>query len=274
MRVRFLLKVILTVMVLSLSTVVLAHGSEVHELVRGTVEIFTGVGVKVNGVSLADQGILYQDRTYLPVRAVTEALGAAVDYDAESRTVFVTASTSSNPVDNVVTLAEAGRKLAEIRQATAKYLDINTAIADGFKRSSGMIPDHGYHFINTLNVLSSLDMQKPSGLVYVEDQGQWQLVAVEYTAVFKPSRPLLPDGVWLKHDAACHYADGNELLESNPFSCPREHPRTKSDYLSWHPSAWTYHVWAWFPNPLGLSAGENALLAPYNIPGVEIEHHH
>lgn len=271
---RFLSRSLLTVLVLSVSTVVLAHGTEVHELVRKTVEIFTGVGVKVNGVSLEDGGILYQDRTYLPVRAVAEALGATVEYDAESRTVSVKAAAAAAPVDDVVTLAENSRKLAEIREATAKYLDINRALEDGFKRSSGMIPDHGYHFINTLNVLSSLDLQKPSGLVYVEANGQWMLAAVEYTAIFKPNRPLLSDGAWLKHDAACHYADGNELLESNPFGCPKEHPRTGSPYLNWHPGAWTYHVWAWYPNPLGLSAGENPLLAPYNIPGVYIEHHH
>jgi len=38
--------------------------------------------------------------------------------------------------------------LAAVRQATAKYLDIEKARADGYVQISGMEADHGVHFMN------------------------------------------------------------------------------------------------------------------------------
>ena len=43
-------------------------------------------------------------------------------------------------------MAQEHRLLAEIRQATARYLDVERARADGFVQISGMEPRHGYHF--------------------------------------------------------------------------------------------------------------------------------
>jgi len=267
------IRIMLPLLVLAISAVAVAHGNQVHTLVRMTAEIHRGVGVVVNGNELQDAGFIYNDRTYLPVRAVAEALGAKVDWDGATNTAKLQVAQTSGATDPSV-LAQQSMKLNEIRRATAKYVDIQKALSDGYVQSSGMIPNHGYHFMKPLNVLSRVDLSKPAGLIYLHDGDVWQLAAVEYSALLKPSQPLLPGGQWIIHEAACHYADGNELIESNIFRCPKIHPRTNSPYSSWHPSAWTFHVWAYYPNPLGLFAGENPLLAPYNVPGVDVEHHH
>lgn len=265
-------RIILPLLVLGISAVALAHGSQIHTLVRMTAEIHRGVGVMVNGNELEGIGFIYNDLTYLPVRAVAEAIGANVDWDASTNTASVQVGQTDSTDPSVV--AQQSMKLTEIRKATAKYVDIQQALSDGYTQSSGMIPNHGYHFIKTRNVLSRTDLNKPAGLIYLYDGDKWQLAAVEYSALLKPSQPLLPGGQWKIHEAACHYEDGNELIESNIFRCPNNHPRSNSSYVTWHPSAWTFHIWAYYPNPLGLFAGENPLLAPYNIPGVDVEHHH
>jgi len=48
------------------------------------------VRVYVNGMRLQDDVILSNDRTYIPLRAVSESLGADVSWDGESRSAYVT----------------------------------------------------------------------------------------------------------------------------------------------------------------------------------------
>lgn len=268
------LRTLILLCTLALSAAAFAHGTVRHELVRITADLYRGVTVIVNGEALAEPGFIYQDRTYLPVRAVSEALGANVTWDEEEKAASVDAR---RPVsaDDPVSQADLAIKLASIRKATSKYQDIEKAKADGFVLSSGMLPNHGYHFIKSSNILRSTDLSRPVGLVYIRhDDGTWQLGAVEYNALLKPSQPLLPGGQWIQHPAACHYEDGNELIESNVFNCPAFHTRTPAKLVTWHPSVWTFHVWAFYPNPKGLTAGDNPLLAPFNVPGVDVEHHH
>jgi hypothetical protein len=46
------------------------------------------VPVRVNG-SIIGRGVIIEDVTYMPVRAIAEALGAKVDWDANTRTVLI-----------------------------------------------------------------------------------------------------------------------------------------------------------------------------------------
>src|SRR5687767_14873510 len=78
--------------------------------------------------------------------------------------------------------------VAEVRRATARYLDIERAREDGFVQISGMVLRHGYHFLNASSPLmssayeaftGSIDLAKPPMLLYVERDGHWQLAGVE-----------------------------------------------------------------------------------------------
>lgn len=47
------------------------------------------INVVVNGENITADNFLYQDTTYLPLRAVSEALGANVEYDEAANTAYI-----------------------------------------------------------------------------------------------------------------------------------------------------------------------------------------
>ena len=162
--------------------------------------------------------------------------------------------------------------IAEVRAATARYLDIARAREDGFVQVSGMEPGHGYHFVNptaqmftatTALAAGTLDLARPSILLYVERGGVWQLVGVEYALASMPKTNPLPGAEWRPHEASCHYRDHLELPGATMSGCPARHPVSGAPFVFWHPSMVVAHVWAWHPNPAGPFAAENRYLVPY-----------
>ncbi|MEX2147229.1 MAG: hypothetical protein WED01_09485 [Candidatus Rokuibacteriota bacterium] len=162
--------------------------------------------------------------------------------------------------------------VAEVRRATARYLDIERAREDGFVQISGMVLRHGYHFLNASSPLLSsawdaltgaIDLARPPMLLYLERDGQWQLAGVEYALPRKPDPNPLPGADWHEHEASCHYRDFREVPASSARACPPVHPVSGERFVLWHPAMAVAHVWAWYPNPAGPFAEENAYLAPY-----------
>src|SRR5687768_6466868 len=82
--------------------------------------------------------------------------------------------------------------VAEVRRATARYLDIANARADGYVQASGMEARHGYHFVQPTAqaralATGALDLSQPPVLLYVERAGVWQLAGVEYALPSVPA---------------------------------------------------------------------------------------
>jgi hypothetical protein len=166
--------------------------------------------------------------------------------------------------------------VAEVRAATARYLDIARAREDGYVQTSAMEPRHGYHFTRlgllTLGAAEQLlaggpDLARPAILLYVERDGVWQLVGVEYAALGEPSGSPFPGAGWHRHEASCHYRDYQEVAAPSAARCPARHPGTGSEFVNWHPVFSVVHVWAWHPNPDGVFAEENPYLATYGGTG-------
>lgn len=163
--------------------------------------------------------------------------------------------------------------LAAVRQATAKYLDIDKARAAGYVQITGMEARHGYHFMSvnaqmlsaTAGVFSAAaDLSAPPMLIYVATkEGGWQLAAVEYALPNKPTENPFPGASWGVHESSCHYRDYRELPSPTAASCPKVHPTSGAEFVLFHPTLWFVHVWAWYPNPEGIYAEENPYLAPY-----------
>jgi hypothetical protein len=162
--------------------------------------------------------------------------------------------------------------IAEVRAATTRYLDVARAREDGFVQVSGMEPGHGYHFVNptaqlftatTALASRTLDLARPSILLYVERDGVWQLAGVEYALATVPAVNPLPGAEWRQHEASCHYRDHQEIPGESMSGCAPRHPATGAPFVFWHPSMAVAHVWAWYPNPAGPFAAENRYLAPY-----------
>lgn len=158
--------------------------------------------------------------------------------------------------------------VAEVRHATARYLDIANARADGYVQASGMEARHGYHFVQPSAqaralATGTLELASPPLLLYVERDGVWQLAGVEYALPSVPASSPLPVSAWHRHEASCHYRDFREIAAAGSRECPARHPESGEIFVAWHPTLATAHVWAWYPNPDGPFAETNAFLAVY-----------
>jgi hypothetical protein len=160
---------------------------------------------------------------------------------------------------------DAPEVIAEVRRATARYLDVDKAREDGFVQASGMQSRHGVHFVQPRSAAGhvaggTIDLARPPILLYVERGGQWQLAGVEYAVPAIPRTSPFPDAAWGRHEAACHYRDGQEVAAGAAGACPGRHPASGAEFVLWHPALAVVHVWAWYPNPDGPFAAENRYL--------------
>jgi hypothetical protein len=168
--------------------------------------------------------------------------------------------------------------VAEVRRHTAPYLDLARARADGYVQASGMEARHGYHFLHfgaqaRAIATGQIDLARPPVLLYVQRDGVWQLVGVEYALPSRPGDGVLPGAAWHEHVASCHYRDFREWPAARARDCPPRHPTSGTELSVWHPTMAVAHVWAWHPNPAGVFAEENAWLAPYGGIVAPADHH-
>ncbi len=122
-------------------------------------------------------------------------------------------------------------QLDEMREATARYLDVDKAVADGYVDVGAFVPGMGWHYVNANLIDQRFDLKRPEILVYADDPcgGKRRLVAAEY-AIPLPLSKKAPGGFIGKADG-WHKDEGLGL--------------------------WTLHAWVWEYNPGGV-------FAPYN----------
>ena len=94
----------------------------------------------------------------------------------------------------------AAHVINELRQAIAKYGDVKTAEADGYKMFAPQIKNQPqYHFTNGWNAMRnqySFDPARPTSLLYTKDaQGRFHLIGAMYTASRRTSEDELNDRV-------------------------------------------------------------------------------
>ncbi len=143
------------------------------------------------------------------------------------------------------------KKLAEVRQATAKYNDEGKAPADGYVRTDHCIAvpglgGMGYHYVNPAligppsdkpSVALSVDPLKPQVLLYAPKNGERKLVAVEYLVV--------------DHDQDLETNGDRPSLFGVPFDGPMP------GHEPGMPVHYDLHMWAWEDNPNGIFAQFN-----------------
>lgn len=128
------------------------------------------------------------------------------------------------------------RQLAEVRRATAKYKDVNVAIADGYlptdhcvdQPGSGM----GYHYFHP-ELASDLetDPLRPELLIYAPHGDGRKLVAVE----------------WFQADVGQEHPS----IFGVPFDGPMD------GHEPGMPVHYDLHAWIWFNNPDGVFTAWN-----------------
>ena len=154
-------------------------------------------------------------------------------------------------------------QLALARVATAKYVNnLGRAKADGYGIITQMIPNMGYHYLN--GKIQGFDVRKPPILVYERSGNSYQLGAIEWVFTSKPAKPPLPGAKYGSFGAGCHYKDGTFVPAAAQSDCPTTNPQGGAAFNFWHPLLITLHVWLWYPNPSGLFASTNPLVAPFN----------
>lgn len=135
------------------------------------------------------------------------------------------------------------KQLAKIRRATAKYRDVEAAIADGYAPSDvcAQLPGvggMGYHYVNVARLADGvIDPAKPEILVYVPTAYGPKLGAVEYAAV--------------DADQDTSTADDRPALFGVPFDGPMP------GHGPGEPVHYDLHVWVWKRNPAGVFAAWN-----------------
>ncbi|WP_280770799.1 hypothetical protein [Salipaludibacillus daqingensis] len=121
--------------------------------------------------------------------------------------------------------SDVSKQLADVRQATAKYHNIDVAFNDGYVTDYHCVPNMGIHLVNPDLLFNGFhDPLKPEVLVYEpKKNGGYKLVAAEYLAP-GGERPTL---------------FGQEF-DDGPF-----------------PGSYALHAWVWEQNP-------NGMFSPYN----------
>lgn len=138
------------------------------------------------------------------------------------------------------------RDLAKVRQATAKYHDVNVALADGFIRTPHCIEEPGLgvmgiHFINLPRLMDpAMNILEPEILLYIETKNGMKLVGVEYWfSIGAPDTPI-PNP-----------APPSPVIFGRPLDGPMD------AHEPGQPPHYDLHAWVWKANPAGIFAPFN-----------------
>ncbi len=137
------------------------------------------------------------------------------------------------------------KELAQVRQATAKYQDVNVALADGFIRTPTCVESPaggmGIHFINPARLMdSAVNILEPEFLLYVESGNGLKLLGVEYWFSIGAPDTHVPNP-----------APPSPIIFGKPFDGPME------QHEPGQPPHYDLHVWIWKANPSGIFAPFN-----------------
>jgi hypothetical protein len=128
-------------------------------------------------------------------------------------------STGSSAASNAIL----NKELALARSSTAKYHNIERALADGYMDIDLYIPNMGWHFLNPAYVDGVFEVDRPELLVYADKPGGgYRLVAVEY-------------GIPLSFPAPEGFTGDEDIWSENQGA-----------------GLWTLHAWVWLNNPDGV----------------------
>jgi len=137
--------------------------------------------------------------------------------------------------------AEQKDSLGVVRQVTAKYHDVDAALADGYVRASDCVASPagtmGLHYLKPSLLGQPVDLRRPALLLYVPGDDGLELAGVEY---FKADA-----------DQDLGTDDDRPSLLGQAFDGPME------GHGGGMPRHYDLHVWVWKHNPAGMFAEFN-----------------
>jgi hypothetical protein len=147
----------------------------------------------------------------------------------------------------------ASEDLESVRAVTTKYQDVNVALRDGYVRegpcTSSPAGLMGVHYTNFPRVDSVIKLLEPEQLLYIEENGRWRLIGVEYLmpAYEQDGKPVFGDTP-PKNPIAAPILFGQRFNGPMPGHAPNQ---------PWH---YDLHIWMYANNPSGLFAQWNPTL--------------
>lgn len=194
-----------------------------------------------------------------------------------SLAVLAACSTTSTPTAPSVGAAAAdtslqgdpslGPQLAAVRAATAKYHDVDVAVAAGYLNPSGRACDQiaigamGIHSPNlALQGNQALDPLQPEVLLYLpKPGGGFRLVGVEYIQVVllrDPATGMVAP--WHSHDPwPSHY----QVVTPTPQLFGQTFDGPMPGHVPGMPWHWDLHAWIWAQNPTGIFSQWNPAIS-------------
>ena len=136
-------------------------------------------------------------------------------------------------------------QLAQVRQVTAKYHDVNAALADGFIQTPACVasPDGGMgiHFIHLPRMMDAeVNILEPEILLYVQSGNKLKLIGVEYWFSIGPPDSPVPNP-----------APPSPVIFGRTLDGPME------AHDPGQPPHYDLHAWVWNANPSGVFAPFN-----------------
>jgi hypothetical protein len=135
------------------------------------------------------------------------------------------------------------KELAQVRQATAKYQDVNVALADGFIATPNCVSDPklggmGIHYINPARLMDpAVNILEPEILLYSQTADGMKLLGVEYMFAIGAPDTHVPNPAPL-----------SPVIFGRSLDGPME------QHEPGQPPHYDLHVWIWKANPAGIFA--------------------
>lgn len=167
-------------------------------------------------------------------------------------------------------------EVERVRQATARYRDIDVARREGYRLFGGEGALMGEHWYHPDVVKRPLDLARPSTLQYATIGGRKVLVGVAYTCYRRPGEPV-PEG-FAGADDAWHTHDVTRIARAATAERPllrgivdRRIRRGRMGAGEGRTLLTMVHAWVWLENPDGMFAQQHRAL-PYLRAGLPASH--
>ena len=189
---------------------------------------------------------------FMPFWVILSAFIIAACSTEEMDDLEVSDLSSERELDEGVGLKKASATqnqiLAEIRRATAKYHDLDAAIADGYVLDPHCVehPEFGgmgHHAVNMSRIVPFVVPSEPGVLVYEPmENGRYRLVAAEFLVPAEPWDAMNPAGPPMLGEI--EFDDHREiiLVDGVPVNAKGGPPFPH----------YQLHVWVWKNNPNGM----------------------
>ena len=180
------------------------------------------------------------------------AAGCSKDQSPVAPSANAVASSSSAALQAV------GPELAAVRAATARFHDVNVAMAAGYLNPAGRVCDQiaigtmGIHVPNpALQATTELDPTRPEVLLYLpKPEGGFRLVGVEYIQFVRLRNP--DTGVVTPWMSPTPWPANYEVVTPTPELFGQTFQGPMPGHVPGMPWHWDLHAWVWANNPTGL----------------------